>query len=217
MTKEWKMSIKPFQEKINRFIISSFLIILTSPFGRVKAQSDIISLVKTGVYDHGRLVVSRNDSLKLITGILNAEEDDITCRLYFSGKVNKKGDISISIFNPVDKQPFQGVLKVKDKIITIKADEVIFPCQRFLDLAGMGQSFELTDEVVNKRLRLAMIKTDRALLYDRPNVISNKRPYLICGDVVAIRRKNGDWVETSYLKNPKLIRWIKTADVVMGE
>lgn len=168
-----------------------------------------------GIFDNGRLITAKHDSLKIVTGIINSREDGVSCRLYIYNNFSDINKGLIKIYNPVDNQIYEGKLIVDKRGLIVRAKDVIFPCQRIMDLTG-GESFLLTKSVA-KDIYLGIVKVPKAFLYDTPEKITARKSFLIKGDIVSIKQRIGTWMKVAYLDNPSVVKWIKCQDLKFGE
>ncbi len=211
MTKVCRINTMNLRGRKIRTVFICFIILVFGSFSNPEGLNGI----DFGAYDNGRLILAKHDSLKIVTGIINSMEGDILCRLYIFGKYSTLSKGAIKIYNPVDGETYDGKLTIDKKGLIIQSDNVIFPCQRIMDLSG-GESFLLTKRI-SKDIYLGIVKAPKAFLYDRPDEITIKKPYLVRGDIVSIKQCIGTWMKVAYLDNPSLVKWVKSRDLEFGK
>jgi len=206
-------NMTPLLIKATKIIPICLIVPLLVSFSIHQSSSNQLSF---GVFDDGRLVIAKHDSLRVVTGVINAKEYDVSCKLYFYSTYSAINNGLVKIYNPLDNQVYNGRLSGdKNGTVNIKMDRVIFPCQRIMDLTG-GELFTLTRSIT-ANIYLGMVKVPRAFLYESPTKLTSKKSFLISGDIVAIKQRLNGWMKISYLNNPSLIKWVKCQDLKFAE
>lgn len=186
-----------------KLIINILLIFIT-----MNCSSQSKTELKQGVYDEGQLEVLISNNF--FYGYININQE-INCKMFFWGKLKDNSD-SISIYNPIDKSINRGSLTYIDKKITIKSNEVLFPCQRIIDLK-QGWPFFYTNKTNWENCTFDFVKQEKSFLYSKPNQMTKKKSYLLKNDVVLVFEKKGQWLKIKYIKNDKTFFWIKNNDL----
>jgi hypothetical protein len=168
--------------------------------------------LKTGVYDNGNLRISIRNGIEL-TGVISIEEE-IECKLFISGKLTKDSISELIIYNPADGKYSKGQLNYSENSIKILSREVLFPCQRVIDLSS-GETFYSTSGTTEQNFMYGMITSPRSFLYTEPSKQTAKKSYLIKGDVITIYEEKVEWIKIKYKENG-LFYWIKLQDITAG-
>jgi len=182
---------------------NSFFILVFAFFIQCSGQERIF---KSAVYDDGLVeVLIHGDS---ISGILSLN-DEIDCRLLFYGKLLDDEITPITIVNTADLTDNIGSITIRGEDIILKSDNIIFPCQRVIDL-NSGVTFTYTKEAEQTNYQYNVISVEKCLLYSTPGKLTTKRSYLIQGDIVKILLKKSQWVKINF--NSK-IYWVDRKDL----
>lgn len=211
MMRKCKTNMMNLLAKVTRIASIGFMILFLLSFSQKEALHGVV----TGIYDNGRLILAKHDSLKTVTGIINATEDNVSCRLYIYGSYSAINNGVVKIYNPADNEIYEGKLTIDKRGLIIRSNKVMFPCQRIMDLTG-GESF-LLSKAITKDVYLGIVKSPKAFLYDVPEKITSKKSFLIEGDIVSIKQQIGSWMKVAYLNKPSLVKWVKCRDLKVGE
>jgi hypothetical protein len=152
--------------------------------------------ITSGNYDGMEIKVDKIN----FYGVINLDDYIVKCELFFWGKL-KDNDSVVTIFNPINRGFSIGHYQTLNKKMIIKSNDVLFPCQRVIDLKN-GWSFSFINNQTEKYTAFNFIKSEKCLLYTTPNVLTKKKSYLIKNDVVYLFDFQGDWIRVKFnLKN----------------
>ena len=195
------------QKGKNKFFILFFLLLNSSCF----SQS---TCIKSGVYDNF-LYLGYDFSSKSISGYIDYspyEEDkesvQITCKLFFHGKVNSCDSNSIAVYQITDTIiSYKGFISFHNDTLKLKVINNVPSCTAVVDFNSKGTAnFVLAKAREFKNFRIIRGKTK---IFLRQDDHSQTNKYLIRGDIVDVLKVNGQWALIKFYSSKVVQGWVK--------
>ena len=136
---------------------------------------------------------------------------------YFKGNLVNDSTAIITTSWPGEDQILSGTIRFNNSIsnsrsILIKLNEQPNGYSNVDFTQPSGVKMELTQQ--KDWLEIRLVASERCATYDKPDIKSKRKSYIIKNDVVKIVKVEGDFVQIEYDgKNATAFYWIKSSDL----
>jgi hypothetical protein len=162
----------------------------------------------------GEMLIAVDPASHIVRGYYQSSTGNgqFNCIFYFSGKVN--GAIW-SYFPETPDDPIMGTLaRESDGSLSVRLATEHGGCWNVRHFADKNQPAEFTLDTAYPWVSVAVIKSVRAHLYDRPTDKVPRKTYVVKGDGVGIRARRAGWLQVDFVGGGKPVSgWIRSSDV----
>ncbi len=175
----------------------------------------IYSQIKSGEYE-SELKIAYNPDSKIITGYFanysgydeSTNNPRFSCIFYIYGFFTGKESIIDTYYPLDDNDTIKGVLKINNSdLISIKLPEEHGGCWNVFHFADGFADFKIVKEI--NWLEIRYINVDKSYFYNDTNANSQRKAYLIKGDIIYIEKIKGEWVYCKYFGKSITEGWMK--------
>jgi hypothetical protein len=188
--------------------------LLATPFACAEAQS-----LETGVYSDG-LMIGFDPATQIIRGYYGGRtgRGHFTCIFYLRGRL-RGATAHVSTYFPETPvgDLIKGELMAKGSgRIRLALDSEHGGCWNVQHFADADQPADARLYIARPWTSVAVVRRDRAYLFDAPDNPAHRRAYVVRGDGVGVRATRPGWLQVEFIgQDEKRITsgWIRRSDV----